>query len=299
MYDDSGRVPIGSSKLLVLLIIAVIIVMAGTVILNGGFSAPTSDDSENTSEVNNTTNSTDVQDLEYKMIGKNSYGTVTKVSGLGNPSSEIRGALILGVDEKQNASNSIVPTLQASDMLNYCYDVYIVKVTSSPNEGDSENNDSNLTVNGMSESLASEFVIPDITKTKYNFTVDIHSTNDSNSYVFVSSNNTYTSKKLAEYISDNTGVGQYTPDSHSYTESVSDKILDSDIPSIVYVTKEYYGDAVSNEVNNIISAIDGFDFVNIVSSDDNSTATGSVETNNEQYEKVINVSNSSGNREVN
>lgn len=296
MYDDSGRIPMGSSKLLVVFIIAIVVVMAGTVILNGGFSSPSTVDSENTSEVNNST--VDVPDVQYKMVGKNSYGTVTKISGFGNPSSDMKVALILGVDATQKSPNSIVPTLQNDDMLNYCYDVYIVNATSSSNNGDSENNESNLSVNEKSESLASEFVVPDIINKDYNFTVDIHSTNDSNSYVFVSSEDTYTSKMVVDHISNNTNVGKYTPDNHLYTESVSDKILASDIPSIVYVTKEYYVGEVSNEINNVLLAIDAFDFVNLLTSDDNSNVTDVVETENEDYENVVTVSNSSGNQEV-
>ena len=308
MYDDSGKVPIGSSKLVIVIIIAVFVVMGLTIVLNGGFSTPTPEEPENVT--NNTTS--DVPDVQYKMVGQNSYGTVTKISGFGNPSSDIKVALILGVDAKQKSANAIVPTLQNENTLKYCYDVYIVNASySSTNDGE-ENNENNLTVNEMSESLASEFAVQDIIKEGYNFTADIHSTNDSNSYVFVPSNDTYTSKMVVDYISNNMGVGRYTPDSHSYTESVSEKIINNNIPSIVYVTKEYYADGVSNEINSILLAIDNFDFINLFNSNStdtndtytstnssNSSVTSSVDSDNGEYGKTIVVSNSSGNREVN
>lgn len=298
MYDDSGRPPIGSSKLLIIFIIAIVVVMAGTIILNGGFSSPAPEVVENTTEAE-----PEAPTTHYQMVGNNSYGTVTKISGFGNPSSDIKIAFIVGVDPLQKASNAIVPTLQNEDMLNYCYDVYIVNTTSLSNKGNDENNDNNLTENEKSESLASEFAVPDIIKNNYNYTVDIHSTNDSNSYLFVPSENTYTSKMVLDNIVNTTGIGEYTPDTHTYTEAVSDKILNSDIPSIVYVTKEYYNTNGSTEISSVILAIDDFDFLSLISSDD-SSATAAVSDNNvtndtEEYENTITVSNSSGNQEVN
>ena len=105
-----------------------------------------------------------------------------------------------------------------------------------------------MTVNQMSESLASEYVVPDVINNNYNFTVDVHSTNDSNSYVFVPSDNTYTSKKVMESIVNNIMVASYTPDSHAYTEAVSENIIDYEIPSIVYVTRDYYSNGTSGEI---------------------------------------------------
>lgn len=291
MYDDSGRPPIGSSKLIVIFLIAIVVVMAGTIILNGGSSSPENDDSENETDVE-----TEAPTVQYEMLGQNSYGTVTKISGFGNPSSDIRVAFILGVDAKRKEANAIIPTLQNNDMLNYCYDVYIVNTTSLSNSS-VDNNESSLTANEMSESLASEFVVPDIININYNFTVDIHSTNDSNSYLFVPSDDTYTSKIVMDYIKNSTGVGEYTPDSHSYTDEISERIINNNIPSIVYVTKEYYGNS-SSEINSVILAIDDFDFLGLLNGD-SSSVTDAVNTDNSSYENTINVSNSSqGNQEV-
>lgn len=306
MYDDSAKPPISSSQILAVLVIAIIVVMAGTIFLNGGFSAPTIE--ENTSD--NDTAETYNPEVQYKLLGNNSYGTVTKTSGYGDASSDIRVALILGVDPKQKSANAIVPTIKNEDQLNYCYDIYIINTTSLSKDGGNANNNNNLTVNQMSESLASEFVVPDIINNNYNFTVDIHSTNDSNSYVFVPSDNTYTSKIVVDSISNNTEVGKYTPDSHSYTESISENIISYEIPSIVYVTREYYNNGISGEISSIIHAIDDFDFVGLFSSDDSTTSSDATSTTNssvsssndtvEEYNNTITVSStSSGNKEVN
>ena len=308
MYNGSNKPPISSSKLIIIMLAAIVLVMLATVALNGGTSAPPVEEN-NTSDVDSETNGSSLT-VDSSIIGNNSYGTVVKSSGYGNPSSDIHVAFIVGVDAKRS-QNSIVPTLQNEKELNYCYDIYVVDTSTANNDG-APNNQSNMTVNQMSENLASEYVVPDVINNNYNFTVDVHSTNDSNSYVFVPSDNTYTSKKVMESIVNNTNMGTYTPDKHSYTEAVSETIIDYEIPSMVYVTRDYYSNGTSGEVSGLIHAIDNFDFVGLFSSDNTSNGSGNMTStnntdsgnmtstnNNDSGYTTINVSsNSSGNKEV-
>ena len=297
MYNGPNKPPINSSKLIIIMLALIVLVMLATVALNGGTSTPPVEDKSIVTNESNTTSFT----ADSSIIGNNSYGTVVKSSGYGNPASDIHVAFIVGVDAKKS-QNAIVPTLQNDNDLNYCYDIYLID-TSSANNNNNQNNQNNMTVNEMSESLAAEFVVPDIIKNNYNFTVDVHSTNDSNSYVFVPSDNTYTSKKVVESIVNNTHVGRYTPDKHSYTELISETIIDYEIPSIVYVTRDYYSNGTSGEVSSIIHAIDNFDFFGLFTSDDTTSSdsgnTNSTNNNDSGY-TTINVSNkSTGNKEVN
>ena len=104
-----------------------------------------------------------------------------------------------------------------------------------------------------------------------------------------------------ESIVNNTNMGTYTPDNHAYTEAVSESIIDYEIPSIVYVTRDYYSNGTSSEVSGLIHAIDNFDFVGLFSSDNTSNNTGNMTStnNNDSGYTTINVSsNSSGNKEV-
>ena len=297
MINGSNKPPISSSKMIIILFAALVLVMLATVALNGGTSSPPV---EETSDVDSDANGTSLA-IDSSIIGNNSYGTVVKSSGYGNPASDIHVAFIVGVDAKKS-QNAVVPTLQNDNELNYCYDIYLIDTSSGSNNND-PNNQNNMTVNEMSESLAAEYVVPDIIRNNYNFTVDVHSTNDSNSYVFVPSDNTYTSKKVIENIVNNTNVGRYTPDKHSYTESVSETIIDYEIPSIVYVTRDYYSNSTSGEITSIIHAIDNFDFMGLFTSDDTvSSDSGDINStnNNDSGYTTINVSsNSSGNKEVN
>ena len=299
MYDDSGKPPAGSSIFLIIMILLVIIVMGVTVALNGGTS--TAPVEENVADDTNVTENQTAAD--YQLLGNSTYGTVTKSSGYGNSSSDIHVAFILGVDTNQKTQNAIVPTIQNENNLKYCYDVYIVNAVDATSGNGDENNENNLTVNEISESLVSEYVLPDVLKNNYNFTVDVHSTNDSNSYLFVPSENTVTSKTVMSEISNKTDVGIYTPDTHKYTEYVSEPIISYEIPSIVYVTRDYYSNATSTEISSIIHAIDDFDFKNFFSPvvSNNTTDEVSSTTNdssNSSDVKTITVTNTSGSREV-
>lgn len=256
MYDDSGGS--NSKKLLLLIIIALIAVIGATVFLNGGMSTEV--------EENNSTNTTEnvtpevTSNITSTVIGNNSWGSVTKMTGYGNTSSDTHIALVVGVDESDISNNSITSTLESIKDLNYSYDIYMINVTNDNQDNATQDNANNLSLKDKSEQLANEYAVPDIINNKYNCTVDIHSTNDSNSYVFVPSDNTVTSKNLVNYISNTTGVGIYAPDTASYTQYVSMPIINSDKPSIVYVTKEFYSITTSNEVNQVIKAIDSFVF---------------------------------------
>ena len=299
MYDDSGKPPLGSSIFLIIMIILVIIVMGVTVALNGGTS--TAPVEENVADDTNVTENQTA--AEYQLLGNSTYGTVTKSSGYGNPSSDIHVAFILGVNANQKTQNAIVPTIQNENNLKYCYDVYIVNAVDGTSGNGDENNENNLTVNEISESLVSEYVLPDVLNNNYNFTVDVHSTNDSNSYLFVPSENTVTSKTVMSDISNKTDVGIYTPDTHTYTEYVSEPIISYEIPSIVYVTKDYYSNATSTEISSIIHAIDDFDFkaffspvVSNNTTDEVSSATS--DSSNSSDVNTITVTNTSGSKEV-
>jgi hypothetical protein len=265
--------------------------MLATVALNGTTSTPPVEEN-----VANDSNVSTNMAVDYSLIGNNSYGTVTKTTGYGNPASDIHVAFILGVDSQGGSQNSLVPTLKNESNLKYSYDVYVIDTSTASNNSNANIQD-NLTVNQKSESLASEFVVPDIINNNYNFTVDVHNTNDSNSYVFVPSDNTYTSKVLVDTISNSTSVGRYTPDKHSYTEAISESIIRYEIPSIVYVTRDYYLNGTSSEISSIIETIDNFDFVGLFSSDTSSPINEN-STNDTDY-TTINVSNRSGNKEVN
>ena len=266
MYNDSG----GSNpkRLLIILLVALIVVIGGTILLNGGTSTEV-EDNNTTDEVENVT--PEAATINSKQLGNTSWGTVTKMGPYGNNSSDTHIALVIGVNQKDLSNNSIVPTIESRNDLKYAYDIYMINVANDSNNTANSNTSNNMSVNDKTQLLAKEFATPDVINNNYNCCVDIHSTNDSNSYVFVASENTVTSKNLINQIANTTSVGIYTPEQAPYVESVSMPILESNIPSIVYVTDQFYSNAISDEINEIINAIDNFSFSSSSNNSDSSS----------------------------
>lgn len=271
MYDPDPS-PFNPLRLLILMVIAIIIVIGATVALNGNTSTEPV-------ENNTTVETPPVSSIQESVICNNSYGTVTKMSSYGNTSSDVRVALIVGVDQKTQGLNSIVPTLENSKDLKYAYDIYVIKVPNSNETNNTTNDDNNLTLNEKTEALANECIVPDVINCEYNLSVDIHGVSDSNSFVFVPSEDTFTSKEVVSNISNNTNVGVYTPNSYTFAESVSLPLISNNIPSVVYMTNDYYSNGSSTEVSDVIHAIDNFDFANLL----NNATTNDTSTTNDTY----------------
>ena len=262
MLDDLGSY-LDSSKLLAVILVALLVVFAGTVILNGGFSSAPVENNTTENVTGNVSENASVNNYTNTVIGNNSYGSVSKLGTYGNSSSDVKIALILGVDDENVSSNAVLTNLENNKDLKYGYDIYMVNALNDQNNNTNADASNSPSLNNISESLAKEYAVPDIIKGNYTCAVDIHSTNDSNSYVFVPLEDTVTSKYLVGYINDNTNVGKYKPDYASYTQYVSNPLIDANIASIVYVTNNY-SNATSTEINDIIMAIDNFDFSNVM-----------------------------------
>lgn len=296
MYDD-GRSPINPWKIIIVMFVALIIVIGATIALNGGLSTEST-------ENNNTANNSNIENIttvQSTVIGNTSEGTVTKFSSYGNTTSNIHIALIVGLDQRKQGSNAVIPTLTNSKNLKYSYDVYEINVTNNSNVN-STNDTGSTTLSNRSESLANEYVVPDIINNNYNFTVDIHGTNDSNSYVFVPSEDTFTSKEVLNNVSNISSVGKYTPNSYSFADYLSIPLISNNIPSMVYVSNQYYSNSTSSEISSVISAIDHFDFEHLLNGDvtnntSNDSYNSSDDINNETNESS-NSSISNGNIEI-
>ncbi len=312
MYNDPKGPRINSLKVIILMVIAVLVIMGATFALNGGNQS--SDPVENDSE---DMDSSDMVSVQSTLIGNNSNGSVIKYSTYGSSSSDMKVALIIGIDENNTKAESVLPTLEGADNLKYSYDVYLVNATSSDVQEDNETvdnstnsnnttNSTNSTVssNNASESLAKEFVVPDIVNNNYNFTAEIHSSSD-DSYIFVPSNDTYTSKEVVKSIANATGVEMYTPSKYAFAKAASIPLIESDLPSMVYMSSQYYSNSSSDEILSVISAIDNFDFEALYAQSDadnstvNNTTTNNTTTStvtNEIKDNSSNVTNTSTSR---
>lgn len=151
------------------------------------------------------------QDIEIldeytEILGKNSNGTVYKIT-CGNNSSNDTAIVILGVHSLEsgihNATNETIMNFTKANDLNKKYIVYFIKL----NFKDSGMNTSDYDTNRhMGEMLANEYVVPDIEKYNPYIVVDVHEMEsywENQRYVGVLDNKSEVEVEYANRISDN------------------------------------------------------------------------------------------------
>ena len=141
-----------------------------------------------------------------EILGKNSNGTVYKIT-CGNNSSSDTAILILGVHSLEsgihNATYESIMNFTKHNDLNKKYIVYFIKL----NFKDSGMNTSDYDTNRhMGEMLANEYVVPDIEKYDPYLVVDVHEMEvywENQRYVGVLDNDSSVEKEYANRISEN------------------------------------------------------------------------------------------------
>ena len=149
---------------------------------------------------------TEILDEYTTIIGKNTNGTVYKIS-CGNNSSNETAIIILGVHSLEsgihNATNETIMNLTKDNSLNKKYIVYFIKL----NFNDSGINTSDYDTNRhMGELLAHEYVVPDIDNYDPYVVVDVHEMEnywEKQKYVGVINNKSSIEMEYAYKISEN------------------------------------------------------------------------------------------------
>ncbi|MDR2967767.1 MAG: hypothetical protein LBU74_07445 [Methanobacteriaceae archaeon] len=192
------------------------------------------------------------------ILGSNDKGSVEIIGPIGNKSSNIKIAFIIGVHPLEfNVHNILYNYLIAkSDSLNYCYYIYKIKVTNNPNNYDTGR------MNG--QILANKFVVPDVISKNYDLVADVHSNQGTNggnykktNFIFAPLNNT-TSKALAdEIIAKVPPLVYYYPESQTSPDYVTIPIMKSGTPTLVYETYMYESNETTKDlINKLITTID-------------------------------------------
>ena len=117
---------------------------------------------------------TEISDNYTQVLGRNSNGTVYKIT-CGNNSSNDTAIVILGVHSLEsgihNATNETIMNFTKANDLNKKFIVYFIKL----NFNDSGMNTSDYDTNRhMGEMLANEYVVPDIERYDSYIVVDVH-----------------------------------------------------------------------------------------------------------------------------
>lgn len=160
----------------------------------------------------------DTQDVEIldnytTIIGKNSNGTVYKIT-YGNNSSDETAIMILGVHALEggihNATNETIMNFTKENSLNRKFVAYFIKLNY---KGSGMNTSDYNTNRHMGELLANEYVLPDIKNYNPYIIVDVHEMEDyweEQEYVGVLDNRSALEKEYAYRISNNLSYPIFT-----------------------------------------------------------------------------------------
>lgn len=196
--------------------------------------------------------------LNSIILGSNSMGSVELIGPIGNKSSNVKIAYIIGVHPLEfNVHNTLYTALIAkANSLNYCYYIYKVNVTNNPNNYDTGRMNGQL--------LANKFVVPDAVSKNYDLVVDIHSNQGTKggnyketNFIFAPLNNA-TSKVFAdEIIAKIPPLVYYYPESQTSPNYVTIPIMKSNTPTLIYETYMYESIGITKDyINRLITTID-------------------------------------------
>ena len=196
-------------------------------------------------------------------LGSNDNGTVYLYKSIGNTSSNVRIAYIIGVHVTENAVHKALfdELTNKSSELNYCYDIYKINVVPIGKPIDD--------INRMrGQLLGRDYVVPEAIKNNYSLVVDVHS-NQGGAYVitnfaFAPAQDNVSKAITTKIINDNPGLQEYFPASQTSPAYVTLPIQRSGTPTVLYETYKYedYNNVTVPYVDLLIESVDTiFDYI--------------------------------------
>ena len=196
-------------------------------------------------------------------LGSNDNGTVYLYKSIGNTSSNVRIAYIIGVHVTENAVHKALfdELTNKSSELNYCYDIYKINVVPIGKPIDD--------INRMrGQLLGRDYVVPEAIKNNYSLVVDVHS-NQGGAYVitnfaFAPAQDNVSKAIATKIINDNPGLHEYFPASQTSPAYVTLPIQRSGTPTVLYETYKYedYNNVTVPYVDLLIESVDTiFDYI--------------------------------------
>ena len=190
-------------------------------------------------------------------LGSNDNGTVYLYKSIGNASSNVRIAYIIGVHVTENAVHKALfdELTNKSSELNYCYDIYKINVNPIGEPIDD--------INRMrGQLLGRDYVVPEAIKNNYSLVVDVHS-NQGGAYVitnfaFAPAQDNVSKAIATKIINDNPGLQEYFPASQTSPAYVTLPIQRSGTPTVLYETYKYedYNNVTVPYVDLLIESVD-------------------------------------------
>ena len=196
-------------------------------------------------------------------LGSNDNGTVYLYKSIGNASSNVRIAYIIGVHVTENAVHKALfdELTNKSSELNYCYDIYKINVNPIGEPIDD--------INRMrGQLLGRDYVVPEAIKNNYSLVVDVHSNQGGayviTNFVFAPAQDNVSKAIATKIINDNPGLQEYFPASQTSPAYVTLPIQRSGTPTILYETYKYedYNNVTVPYVDLLIESVDTiFDYI--------------------------------------
>ena len=198
---------------------------------------------------------------EIVSLGSTSYGKVQLVKIIGNTSSKVKIAYVVGLHPLEHQIHDAVYKLMLKKTsMKYAY--YVYKITLTKKSGDYS------TDRMRGQMLAKTFIVPHVNKQKYNLVIDVHSTTGTSYkhtyFIHVPQNKHKASLNLAyktintiKSIEANSQMRYWSPESQTSPPYLTLPIIRAGTPTFVFETWTYESISQTNKRANIlINAVD-------------------------------------------
>ncbi|MBQ2666377.1 hypothetical protein [Methanobrevibacter sp.] len=199
----------------------------------------------------------------HEVLANDTIGSVEVIRNIGNPNGA-KIAYVVGVHPLENETHrTLLKILPNLSNLNYCYDIYIINVTSDIGYyGDGSSDNSPGRQNG--QNLALKYVYPQILNGNYKLAVDVHSNVGAYEYrtfVFSPVKESLASQ-YAQTVADNSqNISYYAPQSTTSGPYLTVPLNENGVPAFYF---EEYSFAPQSEKDShmmeLIYAIDSLNF---------------------------------------
>ena len=181
--------------------------------------------------------------LNCKLIGKTSYGKVYFLSTIGNRSSKVRIAYVVGLHSMEHQIHDSLYKLM-KNKVNMKYKYYIYRIVLTNKKG------SYSTLRMRGQKLALNYIVPHAKKQKFDLVVDIHSTSGlsykQTYFIHVPKNQHQPSMKLAKKtikiiktIESNSKMLYWSPPTQTSPPYIHLPLIKAGTPTFVFETWSY------------------------------------------------------------
>ena len=187
--------------------------------------------------------STKVNVLTSKLIGKTSYGKVYFIGAIGNRSSKVKIAYVVGLHSMEHQiHDSLYKIIKNKVVMNYKYYVYRIVLTNKKG--------SYSTLRMRGQKLAKNYIVPHAKKQKFDLVADIHSTSGitykQTYFIHVPKNQHAPSMKLAKKtikiiksIEKNSKMLYWSPPTQTSPPYIHLPLIKAGTPTFVFETWSY------------------------------------------------------------